>query len=156
MWKRLHVKYRYSFLILMKLWIFLRDFRKKKKGSNIKFHQNACSVNRAVVPCKQTNGRTDMTKLKVVSAILRTRLKILRLLMISRSKFWLNRSYWHTIRCAVSHFQFSVAVKRFTSGGINQLSILTLVVRHADNTCPVIYCHLWPVWPLSDFIHIIS
>jgi hypothetical protein len=35
-----------------------------EKSSNIKFHGNSSSVSR-VVPCDQTDGRTDMTNLTV-------------------------------------------------------------------------------------------
>jgi len=38
-------------------------FLKKKNYSNIKFHENPSSVSR--VSCEQTDGRTDMTKLRV-------------------------------------------------------------------------------------------
>jgi hypothetical protein len=37
-----------------------------RKSSNIKFHENPSSGSR-VVPCGQTDGRTDMTKLIVPS-----------------------------------------------------------------------------------------
>ena len=48
---------------------------KKKKNSNVKFHETLSSGS-PVVPCGQTDRRTDMTKLTVSFAIFRTNLKI--------------------------------------------------------------------------------
>ena len=59
MWERLHVKYPSFLQNFNETWIFSTDFR---KNSDIKFHQNPSSGNR-VVPCGQTEGRTDMMKL---------------------------------------------------------------------------------------------
>jgi hypothetical protein len=61
MWKRLHVKCPLFLSDFNETWIFSTDFR---KSSNIKFHQSPSS-GRRVVPCEQTEGRTDMTKLTV-------------------------------------------------------------------------------------------
>ena len=52
----------YSCLILMKLWTFLTDL--KKKYSNIIFHQNPSSGSRVVL-CGRTHTHTDTTKLIV-------------------------------------------------------------------------------------------
>jgi hypothetical protein len=59
--KRLYVKYLLLLSDFNETWIFSTHFRKKKKrSSNIKFHQNPSSGSR-VVP----GGQTDMTKLIV-------------------------------------------------------------------------------------------
>jgi len=55
--------------------IFSTYFR---KFSNIEFHENHSSVSR-VVPCGQTDGRTDMTKLVVAFRKVWTRLKRFRM-----------------------------------------------------------------------------
>jgi hypothetical protein len=57
----LHVQYRYSCQILVKL-----EYSRQilQKYSNIKFHENPFSGSR-VVPCGRTDGKTDMTKLIV-------------------------------------------------------------------------------------------
>ena len=60
MYVGLHVKYTfYSCPISMKLEFSRQIF---DKSSNIKFNENPSSGNRDV-PCRQTDGRTDMTKL---------------------------------------------------------------------------------------------
>ena len=61
----LHVKYRYSSRVLMKLEFFRHIF---EKSSNVKFHENPSSWSR-VVTCGQTGGETDLTKLIVLLAI---------------------------------------------------------------------------------------
>ena len=50
-----------------------------EKYSNIKFHENPSGGGR-VVPCGWRDRRTDMTKLILASAILRTRLKVKKIL----------------------------------------------------------------------------
>jgi hypothetical protein len=59
--KSLLVKYLLFFSDFHETWIFSTDFR---KNSNIKFRQNPSSGGR-VVPCRQTDRQTDMTKLTV-------------------------------------------------------------------------------------------
>ena len=54
-------KARYSCHILIKRELTRQIF---EKYSNIKFHENPSSKSR-VVPCGQTDGQTDMTKLIV-------------------------------------------------------------------------------------------
>ena len=54
------------------LYCHLRLF---EKSSNIKFHENLSSGNR-VVPCRQTDGQTNMTKLILTYRNLQTHLKI--------------------------------------------------------------------------------
>jgi len=51
----LHVKYRYSCQILIKLEFSKHIF---EKYSNIKYHENLTNESR-VVPCGRTDGRTD-------------------------------------------------------------------------------------------------
>jgi len=46
-----------------------------EKHSNTKFNENQ-SNNSRVVPCRQTDGQTDMTKLTFALRNLRTRLKV--------------------------------------------------------------------------------
>jgi len=67
----LHVKYALFLSFLMKLEFSQQIF---EKYSNITFHENP-SNGSSVVPCGQTDGRTDMTRLTVVLAILRKCLK---------------------------------------------------------------------------------
>jgi hypothetical protein len=55
----LHIKYRYSCQIFMKLEFSRHVF---EKYSNIKFRENPSSVNR-IVQCGRTDRETDMTKL---------------------------------------------------------------------------------------------
>ena len=59
MYVGLHVKYPLFLSDFNEAWIFSKDFR---KITNIKFHENPPSRNR-FVPCLQTDGWTDMTKL---------------------------------------------------------------------------------------------
>jgi hypothetical protein len=56
-----HVKYPLFLSDFNEIWISSPDFQ---KFWNIKFHENP-SVASRVVPCGQTDGRTDMTKLIV-------------------------------------------------------------------------------------------
>jgi len=60
----------------MELALFRQIF---EKYSNIKFHENPSSGIR-VVPCGWMDRRTDMTKLILALAILKTRLKLNRIL----------------------------------------------------------------------------
>ena len=62
---------RYSCRVLRKLEFFRHIF---EKSSNVKFHENPSSWSR-VVPCGQTDGEADLTKLTVLLAILRRCLK---------------------------------------------------------------------------------
>ena len=57
----LYVKYLYSCPILIKLNFLDRSF---EKCSDIKFHENPSSGSR-VVPCGETDGQTDVTKIIV-------------------------------------------------------------------------------------------
>jgi len=71
---------RYSCRVLRKLEFFRHIF---EKSSNVKFHENPSSWSR-VVPCGQTDGEADLTKLTVLLAILRRCLK---------SEYFAN-NYW--------------------------------------------------------------
>ena len=64
----IHVKYPLFLSDFNEAWIFTTDF--KKKCCNIKFHENPFSGSRVIL-C----GRTDMTKLISLFAILQIRLK---------------------------------------------------------------------------------
>jgi hypothetical protein len=71
-WNLFYVKYPLFLSDFNETWIFFDRF--SEKSSNIKFHRNPSSGSR-VVPSGPTDGPTDMTKLIVVLAILRTRLQ---------------------------------------------------------------------------------
>jgi hypothetical protein len=53
-----HVQYPLFLLRFNETLIFSKNFQKKKKYSNIKFHENPSSGN-SVVPCRQTDGQTS-------------------------------------------------------------------------------------------------
>ena len=57
----LHVKYRYSCQLIMKLEFSPQVF---ERYSNMKFNENPSSES-PVVPCRRTDGRTDMMKMTV-------------------------------------------------------------------------------------------
>jgi hypothetical protein len=63
MYKSRHTKFLFFLPDLTCTWIFSKYFR-KKKYSNIKFHENPSSGSRAV-PCRRTDGWTHRTKLIV-------------------------------------------------------------------------------------------
>ena len=74
-WNIPHVKCLLFLSDFNETWIFWTVFR---KHVNIRFQENPSRASR-VVPCGKTDGRTDVTKIIGVFAILRTRLKTIEM-----------------------------------------------------------------------------